>query len=124
MSDDNPESVTDIRAEIDKTRADLAETVDALSDKLNVKAQAAHKVDDAKAGVQHAAAKAKDAIDHVARAAPEPVKHTIAKAEGAVAPVARRAKPYGKQIAAGMGTALLGLILVRRRRSKARDRDR
>ncbi len=48
-----------LRAEIEHTRADLAETVDALSAKLDVKAQAAHKVGEVKAAVVNAATKAK-----------------------------------------------------------------
>src|SRR5215212_4434485 len=40
-----------IQADIDQTRNQLAETVEALSHKLDVKEQARHKVDDTKARV-------------------------------------------------------------------------
>ena len=55
MSDSAPNDRDEIRREIEKTRADLAATVDALSAKLDVKAQA--KVNDPKAAVTDTIAK-------------------------------------------------------------------
>lgn len=53
-SSDSSEPVDEaeaIRRDIERTRAELAGTVDALSDKLNVKKQASDKVDVAKTAV-------------------------------------------------------------------------
>jgi ElaB/YqjD/DUF883 family membrane-anchored ribosome-binding protein len=56
MSEANP--ADDIRHEIEATRADLADTVDALSAKLDVTAQAKAKANDVRATVSDTAAKA------------------------------------------------------------------
>ena len=45
MTDTTPKSPDDIRDEIAQTRAELAQTVDSLSAKLDVKAQAKQRVD-------------------------------------------------------------------------------
>ena len=59
MSDTDSTEADRIRSEIDETRVDLADTVDALSAKLDVKAQAKAKADDVKATVTDTVAKAK-----------------------------------------------------------------
>lgn len=108
-----PSSPDAIRADIEQTRAELAETVDALGDKLNVKAQAADKADAAKQKVAATAAQAR-------AAAPEPVQHALdsvgAKAGPAAHQLAVTTEPHRGKILAGTGAALLLLLVVRRRR--------
>lgn len=85
----------EIRDEIERTRAELAETVDELTERLNVKHQAQVKADAAKA------------------AAAEKIEVAKQTAGDTVA----AAKPYQTQIlsvAAGVG-ALVTLLLVLRR---------
>lgn len=48
MSNASPTDADDIRHEIEQTRADLADTVDALTAKLDVKARAKAKVQEAR----------------------------------------------------------------------------
>lgn len=55
MSETEPrtaDGADEIRADIERTRAQLADTVDALSAKVNVKARAGEKVSEAKGKVQ------------------------------------------------------------------------
>lgn len=66
MTSEHPEpeqgaSVDDIEADIERTREDLGDTVDALTDRLNVKAQAKRKAEEAKAKATSFAEHAKDA---------------------------------------------------------------
>ena len=107
---ETPQSADEIREEIEQTRAELGETVDALTSKLDVKAQAHDRVDAAKATVAAKATQAK-------QAAPVPVRNALDQASSAAAPLVEKARPYGKQIAAGVG-ALLALLFVARRRSR------
>ncbi len=88
MTDETPATTADeVRAEIDQTRTDLAQTVDALQDKLDVKAQAKTKV--------------QEALD---------------KSAAALGPAAEKAKPYRSQIGAGAAAFLFLVMLVRRRK--------
>ncbi len=97
---DTQQSPDDIREEIERTRAELAETVDELTERLNVKPQAQIRTDAAKAAVTEKLEVAKHAAGDTVAAA----------------------KPYQTQIvsvAAGVG-ALVTLLLVLR---KVRSRD-
>lgn len=78
-----------MRADIAATRAELQDTVDALSEKLDVKAQAGKKIE---------AAKAK---------APEPVQQAV-----------DTVAPYRTQLALGAAAAVLVLLVVRRVRNR------
>lgn len=93
-------AIDEVRADIAATRAELQDTVDALSAKLDVKAQANKKVEAAKDKVADAAGQAKDK-------APEPVQHAV-----------EAASPYGKQIAIGAAVLAVVAIIVRRRRRR------
>ena len=106
---ETPQSPDEIRAEIEQTRAELGQTVDALTSKLDVKAQAHDRVDAAKATVAAKATQAK-------QAAPAPVRNALDQAGSAAAPVIERARPYGKQIAAAAGALVLLIVLRRRSR--------
>jgi len=102
------------RQQIEQTRAELAETVDALSDKLNAKAQAAEKVGEVKARIAATAHQAK-------QSAPEPVQRALdaagAKASPVAHQVAQRTAPYRGKIIAGALAAAVVLIVVRRKRA-------
>ena len=105
-----PQTADEIREEIEHTRAELGDTVDALTNKLDVKAQAHDRIDAAKASVSAKASQAK-------ASAPAPVQNALNQAGTAAAPLVDKARPYRKQIAAGVG-ALLALVFLARRRSK------
>jgi chromosome segregation ATPase len=104
-----------VRSDIEQARAELAETVDALSDKLDVKARAGDKVSDAKAKVAETAARAK-------QAAPPPVQHALdvasQKAAPVVSQVSQKAAPHRGKIIAGAVAAVVVLVVVRKRRAR------
>ena len=98
----------ELRAQIEHTREELAQTVEAIADKVNVKKQAGEKIDVAKHRLGDAAA-------HARSSAPPPVQHALDTVGEKAAPVARRAEPYRNQILAGVGV-LLVLVVIKRRR--------
>ena len=100
----------EIRAEIEQTRSDLGETVDALTNKVDVKAQARQKVESVKSTVSDKAGQAK-------AAAPAPVQKALDKTGEVTAPALQKAAPYRKQIAVGAAVVLAVLLFWRRRRS-------
>ena len=104
-----------VRADIAATRAELSETVDALSQKLDVKHIAAEKVGDARRKVSETAARAK-------QSAPEPVQHALDRAGEKAGPLAHqmseKAKPHRNQILIGVAVITVVLIVIRRRTSK------
>jgi hypothetical protein len=103
-----------LKAEIEATRAELAETADALAAKLDVKSQAGRKV-------QAAGDKVTDGYVHLRDAAPEPVQKAIGKTEQAVSPlIARAAADKRRALLAFVGTVALVLV-IRRVRSRARQ---
>lgn len=103
-----------IRADIEATRAELAETVDALTAKLDVKGQASERADAAKAKVSEKAGQAK-------AAAPEPVQHAMDTVGAKAGPVTHQVNvktaPHRGKIIAGVGAGLVVLLILRRRRS-------
>jgi Protein of unknown function (DUF3618) len=99
-----------LRAEIDKTRHDLGQTVDQLTTKLDVKAQAKQRIGSVKSTLT-------DKANQARHAAPAPVQKALDQAGTAAAPAVNKAAEYKKQIMLGAGAALLLLLLVRRRRS-------
>jgi hypothetical protein len=101
-------SPDEIRAEIEQTRSDLGDTVDALTTKLDVKAQAKQKVDSVRSTISGKAAQAKGA-------APTPVQKALDRTGEAATPALQKAAPYKKQIALG-AAGLLGVLLFWRRR--------
>jgi ElaB/YqjD/DUF883 family membrane-anchored ribosome-binding protein len=73
-----------IREEIAETRADLGDTVEALSGKADVKGQAKAKVDEAKLKVDSAKGEAKAKVDSAAHSVQEnPVPVAVVAAFGA-----------------------------------------
>jgi hypothetical protein len=104
--------VTDIekvRSEIELTRAELARTVDALHAKLDVKALAKERADEA-------GARAAEAYQHAKAAAPEPVQQAIGRVETATAPLVAKAAEDKKRTAMIVGGTLLALLVLRRAR--------
>lgn len=61
-----------IRAEIDKTRAELGDTVEALAEKTDVKARAKAKAEEVKARVQAAAPESPQEAQALVRSNPKP----------------------------------------------------
>jgi hypothetical protein len=49
MSADDPDTIAEVRAEVERTREELGETVEALAHKADVKARAREKVEEVKA---------------------------------------------------------------------------
>ena len=102
-----------LKAEIEATRAELAQTADALAAKLDVKAQASKKV--------HAVGeKVSDSYTHVHDAAPAPVQKALDKTGQAVSPVvARAAADKRRTLLVLAGTAAV-LVVVRKIRNRRR----
>ncbi len=74
-----PKDPEQIQAEIERTREELGDTVEALAAKTNVKAQAKHKIEDLKAAAgertEHAWSAVKEATPDSAGAAASQVSH-------------------------------------------------
>jgi len=98
-----------LRAELDETREKLADTVDLLAAKVDVKAQAEQRNDSVKSTVADKAAHAKNA-------APPPVQHALEEAGAAASPAVAKAKQH-KQLLIGASVLILLLIALRRWRS-------
>lgn len=112
--DPAPSDPEAIRSHIEHSRAELSDTVDQLSAKLNVKAQATDKIAAARSKLADRAVKAK-------ASAPPPVQRAIDKAGEKTAPIVHRigekAEPHRSQlIAAGLGVVVLLLVVRRFRR--------
>lgn len=101
----------DIKSEIEQTRAELAHTVDALSSKLDVKAQAGHRAHEMQA-------MAVQMYDNAKASAPPQVRQVWDRAEVAAQPVVVKAKEDPKRTAMIIGGGVLVLlVLLRLRRS-------
>jgi Protein of unknown function (DUF3618) len=96
-----------VKAEIVATRAELAETADALAAKLDVKAQASHKLHETgdRMGAKYEQAKS---------SAPPQVQKAIAKVEQAAQPVLTKAGEDKKRTAMIVAGGLVGLLVLRR----------
>jgi len=96
-----------IKADIERTRAELADTVDSLTAKLDVKAQARHRV-------QEAEQRAVQSYEQAKAKAPEPVRQAIDTVEGAARPLAAKAAEDKRRTMLLVGGVLLAFIIVRR----------
>lgn len=102
-----------VRAEIELTRSELAETVDALHAKLDVKAQVKARAEEAGERAAHVAA----ARYAQAKAdAPPQVRQVIERAEHAAVPVLEKARQDKVQALKVVGAAFVALLVVRRLR--------
>jgi hypothetical protein len=100
-----------IRADIVATRAELAETADALAAKLDVKAQANARLHAAERSVG-------DRYARLRAGAPQPVQKALDKAQQAAAPVAAKAAEDKKRTAMVCAGLVLGLLAVTRLRKR------
>lgn len=110
------DSLEAIRADIVSTRAELADTVDQVVMKLDVKARASDRV----ASLRQTAG---EKVSAVRQGAPSPLRECLEKSVVAAGPSARRTAtalaPYRGQIAFGATFSLLALVIVRHRRRVA-----
>ena len=97
-----------IRSEIEETREQLGETVEALAEKADVKGQAKAKVEETK---QRFTRKAGDAKDKIAGASPEQAKGA---ASSAASTAQERPLPFAVGGAFAVGL-VVGLLLARKR---------
>lgn len=105
-----------IQADIEQTRAELADTVDALSAKLDVRSQAAHKA-------QELGERATLKVEQAVAAAPEPVQQALGKAAATARPAVQRAAADPTRTAKVAGAVVVALLVLRRV-SRARGRRR
>jgi len=110
-----PSEVDQIKAQVEQSRADLADTVDELAERLNVKSQAKAKADDLRSAAAAKATRLKQSM-------PAPVQHAIDTVAAKATPVARRtaevARPHRSKILAGAAAATMALVILRRRRGR------
>jgi ElaB/YqjD/DUF883 family membrane-anchored ribosome-binding protein len=92
----------ELRADIVSTRAELADTLDHLMAKLDVKSRARHQLDEVRSAARDGLGKA-----------PEPVQRALKRAADTLAPLAVRARPYRKQIVIAMAGLLAVLAVAR-----------
>lgn len=111
------EDPSEIREAIDETRAELADTVEALGQKADVKGRAQDKATESKdqllAQTEQLRSTATDIGHKVAEATPQPVRDA---ASGTVAHARRKPAPYAA------GAALLLAIVATRRGRRRRQR--
>jgi malonyl CoA-acyl carrier protein transacylase len=100
-----------IKADIEATRAELAETADALAAHLDVKAQASKKM-------HQAGQRMGERVSQVRDAPPEPVQKAIGKTEQAVSPVLAKAAADKKRTLLVLAGTAVVLIVVRRVRNR------
>jgi hypothetical protein len=96
-----------IKADIEATRAELAETADALAAKLDVKAQAGKKV-------HEAGAKVGEKYAHLRDSAPPPVQKALGKTGQAMSPVVAKAAADKRRTAMIVGGSVVALVVLRR----------
>jgi len=115
---DEVEPIDAVRADIAETRADLAATVDALSEKLDFKARAR-----AKAAV--ARDKASTGAQRVNQRPPEPVQRAVGRVGQKTSPVLHKVSdktaPYRAKIAAAAAAVIVALVVIGRRRRSGED---
>ena len=102
----------EIEADIIATRAELAETADALAAKLDVKAQASHRVHEAGDKVSEKYGELKDK-------APQPVQKVIGKTEQAVSPLVAQAAADKRRTFLVLGGVVAAILVVRRIRGRS-----
>jgi ElaB/YqjD/DUF883 family membrane-anchored ribosome-binding protein len=103
-------SVEDIQADIDKTRHELGQTVEALAAKADVKGQVKQKASDTKDRLTEKAVQTRDVVAEKANAAQSATHEVLAGDAGSGKPWL----PVGAVIAASI--AIIGLVVWRRRR--------
>jgi hypothetical protein len=138
QSSSEPSTVEELRDGVDKTRDELADSVDAGSSTLNGKARASQRMHAAKASAGHVLARAGQVVGRAKQQAPGPVLKAVdATGEklspllhgstARVAPLLRqgidKVKLHRKRLLGGGVALLVALLGVRRRTGRARTRD-
>jgi hypothetical protein len=100
----------DILADIDKTRHELGQTVEALAGKADVKGQAKQKASDTKDRLTEKAAQTRDVVAEKATAAQSATREALTDDAGSVKPLI----PAAAIITAGI--VIIGTVVRRRRR--------
>ncbi|CAB4923356.1 unannotated protein [freshwater metagenome] len=81
-----------LEAQIEETRGELGDTVEALSHKLDVKARAKEGIDERKQAAKDGAVQAKEAVVHTATAAKERVEEAASAAQAKATSAAQEAQ--------------------------------
>jgi Protein of unknown function (DUF3618) len=103
--------VDEIQSDIEQTRKELGETVNALTAKADVTGRVKDKVNETQAGITDKAAHARDVVVDKAHGAQSTVRQAVTDDSGSV----KRSVPVAA-LALGAGIAVLGVLLWRRRR--------
>ncbi len=114
-----PDDQEELRRQIDETRADLGDTVEALSAKADVKAQVKEKVDERKEQLHEQQEQVKEKaveVQEQVQAKAVEVQEQVQERAGEVQEQAKK-NPAPFFAAGGAAVLLLLLLLVRRRRS-------
>jgi hypothetical protein len=106
-------SVDELQADIEATRAELGETVEALSAKADIPGRAKQKVADTQATVTEKATHAKDAVAEKTHAAQSAARDAVTDDTGSLKPAVKRGLPVAAVVA---GLVVIGVLVWRRRR--------
>jgi small-conductance mechanosensitive channel len=109
------ETPEELQAQIEVQREQLAETLDALTEKLDVKTQAQHKVADLKAQARVKATELKATTRSKVAGARSTTRSKVVTVKGRGTTDTGRPRPELLGIAAAGVTALVALVLWRRR---------
>jgi hypothetical protein len=93
----------DLRADIINTRAELASTIDHLMAKADVKTRARHQMIEVKSTVREGVSRL-----------PGPARQAVDRAAEVLTPLAKRARPYGKQITVAVVAVVFATVVLRR----------
>ena len=119
MTETPPSDPQALRAEIDQTRADLGETVEALAAKTDVKARAKHAASEPIDTIQQSVRAARDHATNVAMTVADDARATVASVRESAGdvdvPAAARNPLTAAKIAVGIATAVVVYLAVRRR---------
>jgi len=109
------ETPEELQAQIEVQREQLAETLDALTEKLDVKTQAQNKVADVRAQTRLKANELKASTQSKAAGVRSAAQSKVATVKGRGTTATGRPRPELLGVAAAGFTALLALVLWRRR---------
>jgi hypothetical protein len=110
-----PSTADELRDDIEKTRDELAASVDALSSKLDVKAQSRRKLRDIGRAVGRTKQKAPAPIQKAADTAGMLVHRAVERLAPPARQFGQKAKAHRKQLSAAAGLAILSVVIRRRR---------
>jgi len=103
--------IDDIQADIERTRHELGETVEALSAKADIKGRVQEKATHAKEAVTEQAAHSKDVIAEKANAAQSAARNHLTDASGSLRP-----SVLVTAFVAAAAVVTIGIVVRRRRR--------